>query len=97
MATHIAIETTQFKQTNLSGVLSRANEILAHLSALGVTPDSEDKMLTLMWIDMQVGDEWERAAIALAQVELFERRMRAEDPSVESYPEGWNGGIPQRP
>lgn len=83
----------QFTQTNLVAVLERANLILANITEFGTSPNGQEQIIETLIKECDPGDEWERAAMYLAQVELMERRMRRDDPQLESAPDNWEGGI----
>lgn len=85
----------QFTQTNLVAVLERANLILANITEFGTSPNGEEQIIDSLIKNVDPGDEWEQASLALVKVELMERRIRLEDKQVESFPKGWDGGIYQ--
>lgn len=87
------IELSQFKQTNLRAVLERANELLYALGAMTHSHELQENIVTELMNKCETGDTWERAALSLVAVELFERIVREDDSSVEKFPEGWAGGI----
>lgn len=85
----------QFKQTNLVAVLDRADTILTALHELTNNHTGLERAHAALVAACEPGDDWERASLALVGVELMERRMRYEDPTVESFPANWNGGLPK--
>jgi uncharacterized protein (DUF1778 family) len=86
---------THFTQTNVVAVLERANEILHSLRALSDDVYQQQMFVDLLISKAEAGDEWERASLMLAKVELFEVAVRMEDISVEKFPADWNGGLPK--
>jgi hypothetical protein len=87
------MNSNQFKQANVVGVINRANEMLESIRSLGVSRDSQEKLLAMMKVDAVAGDHYELASIALVEVELVEGWICNEDRSVERQPDGWAGGF----
>jgi len=87
------IELTQFKQTNLRDVLERAQELLVSLATICNDNKSRIQIAEKMLKQVDPGDDWERVAWSLVNIELVERIIREEDASLLKYPEDWDGGI----
>jgi hypothetical protein len=83
----------QFTQTNVRGVLERANEFLTGLRLFNISLDQQEDFVERCLQHCEPGDTWERASLALVAVEIFERNIRDQDPNVEKFPKGWNGGV----
>lgn len=86
-----------FKQANIAGALRRAHEILESIESFGVTPNSQMKMVDLMFEDLEIGDEYERTSLQLVRLELFERHLLLEDIMLEPAPAGFHGGFMVEP
>lgn len=86
---------TQFKQSNVVGVINRANELLESIRSLGASTATQDSLLEMLKGDCMDGDFYEAAALALVECELIELRICYEDPQVPRMSDGWNGGFGQ--
>jgi hypothetical protein len=82
-----------FKQANIAGALRRAHEILEALDSFGITPQSKEKIVAIMFDDLQIGDEYERTSLQLVRLELFERHLLLEDSNLQAAPAHWHGGF----
>lgn len=90
------MKTNNFTQLNLVAVLERANQILEAAAILDSNPKVQREIIahtSANYGEMEPGDMWEAASLRLAALEITERCIRAEDPSVESAPAGYAGGF----
>lgn len=84
----------KFKQTNLVGIISRANDILIMVEELNMPKAArEDLINAMLQVNLENQDHWEHLAWMMVKMEMFERDVREEDPSIPSHMDGWAGGL----
>ena len=83
----------QFTVFNLKGCVDRADDLLMAIREMSLSnEDAKALCKAQMLTAKEACDVWESLAWQMAYVEMFERQIRVEDPSVQT-PENYNGGF----
>ena len=85
---------TNFREFNMVGCIEIANDILEYIQKLQLPYDLAMELCKKMQSDEDIQcDAWMRMAWGLAEIELFERQIRIEDPSCVTNGPDFNGGF----
>lgn len=91
------VDAKHLTQLNMIAVVERASELIDHMVKLQMPLKQMSSLATQMLaLKKDDLDDWEELAWRIVWMELQERQIREEDPSVEKAPAGWNGGFPSK-